>query len=71
MSASMRKLIGTIALLVMLTIYAFIAVTVAVVLEVNTSSKWIELVYYAGAGLLWVIPAAGIVQWMAKTTKTP
>ena len=51
-----RKLIGTIVLLVFLAVYAFIAMLVAVALQVN-ASKWVEPVYYTVAGLAWVIPA--------------
>ena len=43
-----RKFIGTIVLLVFLTVYALLAMAVAITLEVNTTtSKWIELAYYA------------------------
>jgi len=61
-----RKLIGTILLMVMITIYALLAMVVAVILEVNTTSKLVELVYYAVAGLLWVLPAAWIIRWMSQ-----
>jgi hypothetical protein len=61
-----RKLVGTILLMVMITIYALVAMVVAVILEVNTTSKLVELVYYAVAGLLWVLPAAWIIRWMSQ-----
>jgi hypothetical protein len=61
-----RKLVGTILLMVMITIYALLAMVVAVILEVNTTSKLVELVYYAVAGLLWVLPAAWIIRWMSQ-----
>ena len=57
---------GAIALLVMLAVYSLIALAVAVVLQVNQASKLTELAYYAIAGLLWVIPAAAIISWMAR-----
>lgn len=60
-----RKFIGTIVLLVFLSVYALLAMAVAISLEVNTTSKWIELAYYAIAGLLWVIPAGAIIKWMS------
>lgn len=66
MTMRTRKLIGTILLLVMITVYSLLAMMVAVVLEVNTTSEWVELVYYAVAGLLWVVPAAWIVWWMSR-----
>ncbi len=60
-----RKFVGTIVLLVFLSVYALIAMAVAISLEVNTTSKWIELAYYATAGLIWVIPAGLIIKWMS------
>ncbi len=61
-----RKLIGTIILFIIIPLYALLAMVVAVTLEVNTTSKWIELVFYVVAGLLWVLPAGLIIQWMSR-----
>lgn len=66
MTIRTRKLIGTVVLLVFLTAYAFLALAVAVVLQVNEASKLAELGFYAVAGLLWVLPAAAIVSWMGR-----
>jgi len=66
MTMRTRKLVGTILLMVMITIYALLAMVVAMILEVNTTSKLVELVYYAVAGLLWVLPAAWIIWWMSQ-----
>lgn len=65
MSLRMRKLIGAIALLVFLAVYALGAMLVAVALQVG-ASKTAELVYYAVAGLLWVLPAMWLVKWMQR-----
>ena len=61
-----RKLVGTIALLVLITIYAFIALAVAVVLQVQNANKVVELIYYVVAGLLWVLPAGLLISWMQR-----
>lgn len=66
MNMRMRKLLGTVLLMVMIIVYALIAMVVAVALEVNTTSKYVELAYYAIAGLLWVVPAALIIKWMSR-----
>jgi Protein of unknown function (DUF2842) len=66
MTMRTRKLIGTVLLLVMITVYTLLAMIVAVALEVNTTSEWVELAYYAVAGLLWVVPAAWIIWWMSR-----
>lgn len=60
-----RKLIGTVALLVLVIVYAFVAMMVAIALQVN-ASKFVEVVYYVVAGLAWVIPAGAIIWWMQK-----
>jgi peptidoglycan/LPS O-acetylase OafA/YrhL len=61
-----RKLVGTIALLVLISIYAFIALAVAVVLQVQNANKVVELIYYVVAGLLWVLPAGLLISWMQR-----
>jgi len=66
MNIRMRKLVGTVLLMVMIIVYALIAMAVAVALEVNTTSKFVELAFYAVAGLLWVVPAAVIIKWMSR-----
>lgn len=66
MTTRTRKLMGAVALLVMLAVYSLIALAVAVVLQVNQASAFVELAYYAIAGLLWVLPAAAIISWMAR-----
>lgn len=62
-----RKLIGAVALLLFLAVYTIFALAVAVVLQVNTTDKWVELAFYIIAGLIWVIPAAWIVSWMSRS----
>lgn len=61
-----RKLLGTIGMFVLVIVYALLALAVAVVLQVNNASKFVELIYYIVAGLLWVIPAAMLISWMQK-----
>lgn len=65
MTIRTRKLVGTLLLLVFLVLYALVAMLAAVVLQVRDS--WIiELVYYAVAGLAWVIPAGLLIRWMSR-----
>lgn len=65
MTLRTRKLVGAIALLVFLAVYALAAMMVAVVLQVS-ASKLVELIYYPVAGLLWVLPAMWLVRWMQR-----
>ena len=66
MTQRKRKLIGTIALLTLIVVYALLALAVAIVLQVRDANKVAELIYYVVAGLLWVVPAAWLISWMQK-----
>jgi hypothetical protein len=66
MTQRQRKFLGTIALFLLIAIYAAIAVGVAIVLQVQNASKFTELLYYVVAGLLWVLPAGLLISWMQK-----
>ncbi len=66
MTQRKRKLVGTVALLLLVGIYAILAVAVAVVLQVRNVSKFAELAYYVVAGLLWVVPAGWLISWMQR-----
>lgn len=70
MSMRTRKLIGTVALLVLVIVYSLLAMATAIVLQVS-DSKLIEIAYYVIAGLAWVIPAGVIVWWMQKPDAAP
>jgi len=62
-----RKLIGTIALLVFITVYAMAATAVAIVMQVNQAGNGAALAYSVIAGLLWVVPAGALIWWMQRT----
>ena len=65
-----RKLIGAVALLVLIVVYALLATGTAIVLQAREVGKAAELAYYVVAGLLWVIPAGAIIWWMQKSPPT-
>ena len=65
MSSRTRKLVGTVIMTLFLTIYALIAMLVAVYLQVH-GNKFVEVLYYFVAGLAWVVPAGVIIWWMQK-----
>ena len=62
-----RKLIGAVELLALIIIYSFLAIAVAAVLQMQTTSKPVELIFYIVAGLLWTIPAGAIIWWMQRS----
>ena len=60
-----RKLIGTIALLALVTAWALLAMAFAQ-FALRAQSAWVALLFYAVAGLGWVLPAMPIVAWMQR-----
>jgi hypothetical protein len=68
MSPRIRKLVGTVLLLVVLAIYALlVAVAASAVLTGN--NKIVEMLFYAIAGVAWVVPAGYLIRWMYATPK--
>lgn len=65
MSSSLRKLIGTVILVITVPVYALIAMVIAVAVLPGVN-VWGQLVYYVIAGLIWVPPAGLLIAWMAK-----
>lgn len=65
MTIRIRKLVGTVVLLLFLVIYAFAATKVGVTLLAD-AGKAAELAYYIVAGFAWTIPAGLLVSWMSR-----
>ena len=65
MPARTRKLIGTVALLLFIGVYAWVA-TIIGAGRITLAPGWVQLIYYLTAGLLWVIPAGLLIRWMQK-----
>jgi len=59
-----RTLVGAALLALFLAVYALAALAAAVMLQVM-DNRWIEVAYYAVAGLLWIVPAGLLIRWMA------
>jgi hypothetical protein len=69
MKIRQRKLLGTVALLVLVVVWSLLAMALAQA-PVIAGSKLIQLVYYIVAGLGWVLPAMPIISWMARPDAT-
>lgn len=65
MPARLRSFIGTLLLIALVVVYALVATAVAVT-KLAESSAWVHLGFFALSGLLWVLPAMGIVWWMVQ-----
>ncbi|MCP8895620.1 DUF2842 domain-containing protein [Shinella daejeonensis] len=65
MPPRLRKLIGTVLIIVLVIVYALVATTVASA-TLGQSPWWIHLLYFTFTGLLWILPAMAIIKWMEK-----
>lgn len=65
MSQRARKFFGTIALIVFVAVYALVVMALAGS-RLPAIGGLVALAFYAGAGLLWVPPAALIIGWMQR-----
>jgi hypothetical protein len=65
MSIRTRKLIGTVALLVLVSVWGLLAMALAqsVLTDIN---GFVAAIYYVVVGLGWVLPAMPLIKWMAK-----
>ncbi len=64
MSIRLRKLIGAVALILLVTSWVLIAMALAQ-FPVIRANGVIETIYYVIAGLGWVLPAMPLVRWMS------
>ena len=65
MTTRVRKLIGTVALLVFLTVYVWIAAAIGSG-RLAQAPALAQALYYLVAGLLWVLPAGLLIRWMQR-----
>lgn len=65
MPIRIRKLIGTVALLVLVTVWALFAMALAQSVLTNING-FVAALFYVVAGLGWVLPAMPLVAWMAR-----
>jgi drug/metabolite transporter (DMT)-like permease len=65
MSIRTRKLIGAVALFVLVVIWALLAMAIAQFPPIFNSG-WLATLYYMIAGLGWVLPAMPLIRWMSR-----
>lgn len=70
MNPRFKTFIGSIVLVAMMALYALVAVTIASA-RLADSSVWVHLAFFAFTGLLWIIPAMGLVSWMLRDNRKP
>ncbi len=65
MSIRLRKLIGGVALIALVLIWALVAMALAQSPAIRGNGV-VEAIYYVLAGLGWVLPAMPLVRWMSR-----
>jgi hypothetical protein len=70
MSMRTRKLIGAVALLILVSSWALIAMALAQSI-LTSISGFTAVIYYIFAGLGWVLPAMPLIRWMQRPDATP
>ena len=65
MSPRLKKLIGAVALLTLVTVWALAAMAFAQSALTSTNGP-IAGIYYVVAGLGWVLPAMPLIAWMQR-----
>jgi hypothetical protein len=65
MTIRTRKLIGTVALLLLVSVWALLAMALAQSVLTNISGL-VAAIFYVVAGLGWVLPAMPLISWMAR-----
>ena len=56
MPVRLKKLIGTVLLVLLIAVYALLATMIAVA-HLGQSSVWVQLAYFFFTGFLWILPA--------------
>jgi hypothetical protein len=65
MPIRVRKFIGAVALFVLVTVWALLAMALAQAPLIHDNAL-ASIVYYVIAGMGWVLPAIPIVTWMSR-----
>lgn len=60
----LKKLVGTIILILIVIIYPIFATAYAS-LHLAQSSGWVHLAFFLVTGLLWILPAMVVIRWMS------
>lgn len=63
MPIRLKKLIGMFLLVALVIIYALVA-SVFAVARLSESGPLVQFLFFLFSGLLWVLPAMGIIKWL-------
>lgn len=68
MPVRLKKLIGTVILVVLVIVYALSASAVAVA-RLGDAGPVLHLIYFFVTGILWIVPAMFVIRWMIKPSR--
>jgi len=68
MPIRLRKLIGAVVLLVLVIVWALVAMALAQAPTIRDNTA-LSIAYYVIAGLGWVLPAMPVISWMSRRNK--
>ena len=63
MPLRLKRLLGTIVILIFVLLYALTASLAGDVI-IRQQPVWLQLTYFAIAGLLWIFPVGALIYWM-------
>lgn len=66
MRGRFRKLIGTIIVILFVPVYALIAMALAQARPLRDAPVLLQILCYAGLGLIWIVPLMSLIKWMEK-----
>ena len=69
MPIRLRKFIGTVALFVLVIVWALLAMALAQAPAIHDNTV-LSVAYYVVAGLGWVLPAMPIISWMSRAQRS-
>jgi len=70
MPLRLRKFIGGVALFVLVIVWALLAMALAQFPAIRDNAI-LSILYYAIAGIGWVLPAMPIIAWMSRRAPSP
>jgi hypothetical protein len=65
MPVRLKKLIGTVLLMLLVIVYALAATTIAST-RLAESGPLVHLAFFLVGGLVWILPAMLIIKWMVR-----
>jgi hypothetical protein len=71
MRGRFRKLVGTTVMILFVPVYAIAAMALAQARPLREAPILIQILCYAGLGLVWIVPLMPLIKWMEKPDAGP